>query len=990
MDLRGEVEELEVDIAIDTAQLDQMNLANRYLYARGGLKLKVRDLNLDRFEGNAYIVDGFVDYEKGNLFFDSLKFSAGLLDSVRRLEVSMPGLDAHVEGTFQITDAVNDLSIMMADYISKITLKKDSVRKERSGSSYWIDAKVEIGDVSSYLEGLGLPLEIADSTYLEASFRESKNANISLYLESDFIHYENLKLMEPYIEINGSKGLNEPGVLTSFIFQSQKQEIGNIPETNDLLVEGVWFDNSIDFTASVQQEGTNSDVSIRTSTILSKDSIWIQFLPSNIKLFGDRWLFNEQNEIISFKDRIEFSKLDIYDNKELIGLSGVFSDQQATNLNLNVEKLNLNKINPFLTINLQGLLDGKFSFFRENKYESFQFDGGFTIGDFKLNDFLVGQVRGESEWNADRKYVYSKIQVERENFRSIDMSGYYYPLLEDNQLEFNLKFDQADLRLAQPFISDYVSNLNGNASGTFNIRGSTSSPVLLGKCKVSNGALRLNYLNTDYNFSGDIRSLTDKLVFENFTIEDRKGSIAEVEGNISHTSFSSLLLDVRLVANNFEFLNTTAADNNLYYGSANGTGSIDISGPVNDILIKASIRTDLGTRFFIPVSEGGNVAQQEYITFVDFSDTLRRKDDEDYTLKGITLDFDIEVTPDAYTELIFDIKTGEIIKGRGRGNLKLTLDTDGEFHMFGPLEIEQGSYTFAALGLITKEFQVTSGSRITWFGDPYDAIIDLEATYLQRASFEPLSTSTEDNPALEEKVGVNVVLLLTDKMLSPEINFDLRLEENVTASDDRNALLAQVVNDEQELRRQVVSLLFLKRFSPPSSFLDPQNSVNLQSSAGEFFSNQVSYLISQLDENLEVEFDLAALDQESFNTLQLRLSYTFLDGRLTVTRGGGFSSADEQNSQVLKDIVGDWSVEYRLTDDGRLRAKVFSSTSDQRSASVQNNQVQDTGVSLRFVHSFNDFKELLSRSRQNAIRRRDEEEENREAVDLSTNTIYPK
>jgi len=217
-------------------------------------------------------------------------------------------------------------------------------------------------------------------------------------------------------------------------------------------------------------------------------------------------------------------------------------------------------------------------------------------------------------------------------------------------------------------------------------------------------------------------------------------------------------------------------------------------------------------------------------------------------------------------------------------------------------------------------------------------------------------------------------------MLSPDINFDLALQNDADATQENIPLLSQITSDEQELKRQVISLLFLKRFSPRQSFT-LSGGGGVGNSVGEFLSNQVSYLVSQLDENLEVEVNLADLNNEAFNTFQLRFAYTFLNGRLKVTRGGDFGNQNDNNDNVINDIVGDWSVEYGLTKDGRLRAKVFIIT-DQRFQVNENQQNQETGISLRFVHSVNDLTELLRLRREEAILRR--EEELREQKEKST------
>ena len=45
--------------------------------------------------------------------------------------------------------------------------------------------------------------------------------------------------------------------------------------------------------------------------------------------------------------------------------------------------------------------------------------------------------------------------------------------------------------------------------------------------------------------------------------------------------------------------------------------------------------------------------------------------------------------------------------------------------MFGPFEFEQGGYNFTLYDIINKDFDIQRGSRISWFGDPYAATLDI-------------------------------------------------------------------------------------------------------------------------------------------------------------------------------------------------------------------------------------------------------------------------
>ena len=134
------------------------------------------------------------------------------------------------------------------------------------------------------------------------------------------------------------------------------------------------------------------------------------------------------------------------------------------------------------------------------------------------------------------------------------------------------------------------------------------------------------------------------------------------------------------------------------------------------------------------------------------------------------------------------------------------------------------------------------------------------------------------------------------------------------------------------------------------------------SSVSEFISNQLSYWVSQVDENLEIDVDLTTLDQDAFNTFQLRLAYTFLDGRLKVSRDGGFTNVD--NTTDASAIVGDWTVEYLITSDGKLRAKMYNKTNYSivnRALGDENNTT--AGFSIQYTRSFDQFRELLFKAR---------------------------
>ena len=96
--------------------------------------------------------------------------------------------------------------------------------------------------------------------------------------------------------------------------------------------------------------------------------------------------------------------------------------------------------------------------------------------------------------------------------------------------------------------------------------------------------------------------------------------------------------------------------------------------------------------------------------------------------------------------------------------------------MFGAIEFTEGWYNFTLYDIINKEFEIQKGSRITWLGDPYQGVLDIDASYNQLASLLPFPVlmpypEAENLRKFRRKYPVQVLLTLDGPMLSPTNQF---------------------------------------------------------------------------------------------------------------------------------------------------------------------------------------------------------------------------
>jgi len=598
----------------------------------------------------------------------------------------------------------------------------------------------------------------------------------------------------------------------------------------------------------------------------------------------------------------------------------------------------------------------------------------------------VGDILGVNTWNSEIKQFDIQFLLNRLGKRTAEITGHLDPAKDDNPLQLKARFEQVNIKMIEPLLKDIFSEWDGTLTGDYEITGTFSRPKVRGEGLIKDGKIMINYLKTYYSFSGKLEMIPTQIIFKDFQLRDAFNNLGVLEGYIAHRNFQTYRLNLDASFNNFQLLNTSIKDNDLFYGEGYATGNLNIFGPANNLKISATARTGRNSRLYIPISGTSSVEKKDFIQFVHFTDTaiaksIVKRAEKSTEPSGITLDFNIDLTPDAYAEIIFDIKAGDIIRGRGYGDLKIQLDTKGEFNMFGVVEFTEGAYNFTLYDIINKEFNIRPGSRISWFGDPYQGQLSINATYRQLASFGPTINNQSEQllsaPGIRRKYPAEVVLKLEGPMLSPQIVFDIEAKDLptniVTPTEvvnlylEFNAFKAKL--DEQELKRQVFSLIVLRRFSPPNSF---NTSGTLANSVSEFLSNQLSYWLTQVDQNLEIDLDLGALDAEAFNAFQLRLSYSLLGGRLRITRDGTFSSQYSQSN--ASSLVGDWTVDYVLTPDGKFKVKMYSrSNFNQVTTSLGTQNLITTGVSLTHTQSFNEFKDLLRSARNKRIKALEEQ-----------------
>ena len=346
----------------------------------------------------------------------------------------------------------------------------------------------------------------------------------------------------------------------------------------------------------------------------------------------------------------------------------------------------------------------------------------------------------------------------------------------------------------------------------------------------------------------------------------------------------------------------------FFFGDGFIGGKIDLYGPSKNLSIDVVGSTKEGTNIKIPWSKDYGLVDTSFIKYVDkksLNNSKYKSSKGGEPIKGLEMNFELDVNPNAEIGIVIDKETGSYLSGRGAGNILMEIDTKGKFNMWGDFITFDGIYNFKNLSVIDKKFNLKQGGTIVWEGDPLSAQMDLEAVYIVPGGANPALLL--DNPNFNRKIPTEVLVRLQGNLLKPDdpifqIDFP---NTNAVVTSDINYRLA----DPQTSQLQAISLLSQGIFINEVSVSVEGITNNLYEKASDIFSNIMGNDEGKLKVGLNyLQGDRSqVLDVDSEDRLGFTLSTQITDkilinGKIGVPVGG--------IEETL--IVGDLQIDFIL------------------------------------------------------------------------------
>ncbi|SDC39712.1 translocation/assembly module TamB domain-containing protein [Niabella drilacis] len=619
-----------------------------------------------------------------------------------------------------------------------------------------------------------------------------------------------------------------------------------------------------------------------------------------------------------------------------------------------------------------------------------KFEADLTINQLRYQKDALGNASIKVNNNTANAY---QADVRLSGLHDLAITGFYYTE-PAGSLDLDIAVNKIDLKHIESISGGQVRNGKGILTGNLTAKGPVSKPAILGALTFKDAGLNIAQLNGYYQLKNETVRFTEPgISFNKFTIRDSSNQPLTLDGMITTRDFSNPGFNLTLRANNFRVMNSTAADNELFYGTVLVTLNARITGDLNKPRVNMQTRINKGTKFnFVIPDDDPLVSSQEGIVeFIDKDapplngrqpvnvDSLTRS-----PITGMDISGDVTIDKEAEITIVVDPQNGDALRVKGEADLSLQMDPSGRTTLTGRYEITEGSYNLTIGGLAKREFKIQQGSSIQWTGAPTEANADITAIYevntspidLVAAQLE--SESSTNRTMYRQKLPFYVYLKMSGELLKPKISFQIDMRES-----ERNAFngivytrLQQINANESELNKQVFALLALNRFISDNPFESLAGGTSAgalaRQSVSKLLTEQLNNLASDLIKGVDINFDLTS--QEDYSTGQektktdLNVAFTkrLLNDRLSVTVGNNFALEGANTNQNAAQLASNVNIEYMLSRDGRYRLRAYRRN---QTEGIIEGQIIETGVGFIIVVDYNKFGEVFRSFRKRDQRR---------------------
>ena len=991
VDLSDKVPRFNFLADVDTLNLKPLNILKDNFSFRGKLDFNFSGDNIDNFLGNASIRNATVTKDGKSIPLDSLVINSEYIDGAKHLSVRSPEVEGNITGDFSLTDLPEAFKLFLNKYYPAY-IKEPSRRIRDQSFTFTIKTNYvsdllnlfdttfqgfNNSEVSGRLDTRRNQLEL--DTYVPAfAYKQYEFQNVNIKGKGTF---QNLALTTTIDHLKVSDSLSFPFTQIDLLARNDSTNVKLITESDNKNISG-----------------GSMNALVRTFD----DGIAIKFDTSNFVLNGKRWSIEENGELEMRSNKVSHGEIVLKESNQEIRIRTEPSGTGDWNdIKIGLKNFNIGDVTTFLvkTNKIDGIASGDITI--EDPVKIFNVTSDLQTDQLRIDNDSIGQIRAHVFYNNKTgNLIANGKTVNPDQKLDFDLNLFLKDLATNGEDVINIKPERYPVKIAERFIGNLFTNLDGYATGPLKIIGLGPNAKYIGKMKLEDAGLKVIFTQCYYKLSdAEITFKEDELDLGQLTLIDTitHNTATLSNGVLKHNGWRNMVYNIKAEVDDepMLLLNTTRKDNSGFYGYALGTGSFSLTGPQSKmrmkIIGKASEKDS--SYITIPNTTGKESGIADFLIERKYgrelTDSAVRSNETD-----LTYDVDITGNPKVNVRVVIDELTNDEISGRGQGNLRIISGTSEKMTMRGRFDINDGVYNFSFQSFFKKPFELNRNANnyIEWIGDPFHPIVNIEAVYKteKKVDFTPLIANNVPGTNISSfRDFVYVVAKMRGDLFKPDITFALDYPpESLPKTDPTVSFVVdEILKNENELNKQVAFLVVFNSFAPSSvsgSSLYVSSGVDLfVNSISDFLSGQINGVLNNILSNklkipgLYVNFSGSLYNPNPFgesNTfnydrtnLNLSVGKTLFNNRVVLTFEGNYDVPFQSSttSQVSSDLLTNFITEFLINKSGSIRATIFYKENVDllTGTATTAGKSRKYGTSLTFRKDFNRLGDIFRRKK---------------------------
>lgn len=959
-DLSKEYPSVKADLDITHLDLTALNLYQDSLQIKGSIKVDMPSTNPENPLGTVNVDSLVLTHHSRPIGISNMNVQLTDSSGGRQAHIDSPFLKAKMTGQYSYTELGDAILTEVGKHFKSPDLTYKEVTKP---VNFALDATLTNHPA---IQAFVPQIREMNAIQLRARMDNQKDSSLVARLTLPMVDYDSIRVERVAVDfstVEENAALNAyVGLLNTGGFRMQNTSL-----TSQIVNNDVQFDFTVRDSTNTERHTVKGDLAVANTHYRLN-------LRDDLLLNYDKWATDTAGYIQYAPDSVYVKNFMISNKGQSLKIN---STAEAPNSPLDIAMSNIS-IGPLVEIATldstlaTGILNGKVLL--SNYMSAPVYTGELTIDNLAVTKIPVGNLSIKSTNETENLIRVAMSLLNEQNDVRIDGS---YNTKSETPMDFKLDLKQLSAKTVEAFSFGELKRAEGNLTGDIAITGATDSPRLNGAVNFDGVAFNATQLGARYSLAGQkIQFNGQNINFNNFTVTDSLGQPLKINGNVDIAKLPDVGYDLTIGAKNFNVLNSTQKQNELFFGKANIDANLTVKGQGAKSVIDGNVKVDPGSNITVVMpndaTEAGD-ATKGVIEFVDMSDVTQvaQKDSVEEE-QNVVVDFasqislDIDVDDKSEFTVVIDELNGDNIRLKGNAQLNTGIAPNGELFLLGSYDLTEGSYDLT-LQILKRQFEIKKGSTLLWTGDPMKADLNLTAAY--PVMVDPGSISSKYQGA--SKIPIEVQIIITGNLTTPNITFNIvpgaTIDEQIKSDIENQRFWSDMTNSPSEMNKQAFALLITNKFITDQS----SSGFNIGSSAeavarqsvSQLLSDQLNNLASDLVKGVDLNIGLNSTADQTTGArtdLNVGLSKAFLNDRLKISVGKNFELESQNSAGNSTEVFDNIALDYSISRDGRYMFRGYRKNQYQ---SILEGFIIETGVSFIITADYDLFREIFRKQR---------------------------